>query len=129
MGRMASVPHHAADEYHCGAASALLNVLDYGLDAWIASHINAANRVREGMYAMGFTMFPDAAYASPTITAFNTRADVNLADMSKVLLNEYHIAISGGLDELKGRIFRVGHMGKARHNDYTDAFLGAVRAY
>lgn len=108
---------------------ALLNVLDYGLDAWIASHAETANRVREGMFAMGFTMFPDEAYASPTITAFNTRADVDLASMTKTLLQEHHIAISGGLDELKGRIFRVGHMGKARHADYTDAFLGAVRAY
>jgi aspartate aminotransferase-like enzyme len=46
-----------------------------------------------------------------------------------MLLNEHHIAISGGLDELKGRIFRVGHMGKAHHADYIDAFLGVVRAY
>lgn len=108
---------------------ALMNVLDFGLDAWIASHIEASNRVREGMFAMGFTMFPDAACASPTITAFNRREDIDLADMSKVLLNDHHIAISGGLDELNGRIFRVGHMGKARHHEYTDAFLNAVRSY
>jgi hypothetical protein len=51
------------------------------------------------------------------------------AEMTRMLLNEHHIAIFRGLDELKGRISRVGHMGKARHADYIVAFLGAVRAY
>ena len=63
------------------------------------------------------------------ITAFNTRPDVNPAELSSMLLTEHGIVISGGLDELAGRIFRVGHMGKARSDEYINGFLDAVKAY
>jgi len=108
---------------------ALLDIFEVGFDAWIASHAEAAHKVREGMAAMGFSMMPDPAYAAPAITAFLTRPDVDPSDLAHTLLNENGIVISGGLDELAGKIFRVGHMGKARSDEYIEAFLSAVDVY
>src|SRR5262249_44633963 len=90
---------------------ALLDIFDTGLDVWIASHAEAARKVRQGMSAMGFSMMPDPAFAAPTITAFLTRPDVEASALAHTLLQDHGIVISGGLDELAGKIFRVGHMG------------------
>jgi alanine-glyoxylate transaminase / serine-glyoxylate transaminase / serine-pyruvate transaminase len=108
---------------------ALIDLLAVGLEPWIASHAEAARKMRIRMAEMGFTLYPNPDHAAPIITAFNTRPDVNPAELSKMLLNEHGIVISGGLDELAGRIFRVGHMGKARSDEYIAGFLDAVRAY
>jgi aspartate aminotransferase-like enzyme len=108
---------------------ALGDIMKVGLDVWITDHAEAARRVREGMAAMGFTLLGDPAYCSPTVSAFRARPDVPCGEIQAYLLNKHHIMISGGLEELKGHIIRVGHMGRARCEDYTTAFLNAVRAY
>jgi aspartate aminotransferase-like enzyme len=37
--------------------------------------------------------------------------------------------IGGGIGELAGKIFRVGHMGKAISPEYIESFLSGVRDF
>lgn len=107
----------------------LVDVFDTGLEAFIASHQEAAQRVRTALAPLGFHLFPDPAYASPTVSAFKKREDIDVLAMNRYLLNEHGVVVSGGLDELHGQIFRVGHMGRARSDDYIEALIEAIRAY
>jgi aspartate aminotransferase-like enzyme len=84
--------------------------------------------VRRGMAEMGFDLFPDPAWASPLVSAFRTRPDVNTVDLGRILAQQHGIIISGALDELFGKVFRIGHMGKARSPEYSEALLAATRA-
>ncbi len=107
----------------------LKKVFEEGVEAHFASFRNAAGRVREGMAEMGFTLFPDAAYAAPVISALNCRPGVDAVDMQHFLLDEHGLMIAGGLGELKGKIFRIGHMGRGRDPEVIEALLAAVRGY
>lgn len=108
---------------------ALIDVFEIGLNAFIASHTQAAQRVRDALLSLGFTLFPNPTHAAPTVSAFNTRHDVKVNEMQRYLTAQHQIVVSGGLEELAGRIFRVGHMGRARSPEYSDALVQAIRAY
>jgi aspartate aminotransferase-like enzyme len=49
--------------------------------------------------------------------------------MARFLRDECSIMIGGGIDELAGKIFRVGHMGRAISPVYIEAFLAGVRDF
>jgi aspartate aminotransferase-like enzyme len=108
---------------------ALIDVSRIGLGAYIVSHQEAAQRVRDALIPLGFDLFPNPAHAAPTVSAFKTRADVKVSDLQRFLTAEHDIVVSGGLEELAGKIFRVGHMGRARSAEYGDRLIEAVRAY
>jgi aspartate aminotransferase-like enzyme len=84
---------------------------------------------REGLTDMGFEMFVEGPHVSPLITAAKGRPDLSIAEMARFLKNECGIMIGGGIDELAGKIFRVGHMGKAISPEYIESFLSGVRDF
>ena len=49
--------------------------------------------------------------------------------MSQWLLDQHSIAIGGGLGELSGKMFRVGHLGKAATREYLVDFLFAMEEF
>jgi alanine-glyoxylate transaminase / serine-glyoxylate transaminase / serine-pyruvate transaminase len=89
----------------------------------------ARDRVREGLEEMGFPMLSPVAIASPVTTASHGLPGMNLADYSAYLFREHHIRIGGGLGELSGKIFRVGHMGRAAEPAAIDRYLRATADY
>jgi alanine-glyoxylate transaminase / serine-glyoxylate transaminase / serine-pyruvate transaminase len=112
-----------------GLLTSLRLILAEGLEAHYRRHIEAAEKVRGALQAWGFEMFPDKAHASPLITAMYGLPGMDIDDLRRYLLQEWGIMISGGLEELSGKIFRVGHMGKAASREYVDCFLDGMEAY
>jgi alanine-glyoxylate transaminase/serine-glyoxylate transaminase/serine-pyruvate transaminase len=108
---------------------ALVNVFDEGVDAFRASFAAAAERARTGLGRLGFTLYPDPAYAAPVVTALNGQPGVDLDAMLRYLREEHGMMLGGGIAELHGRIFRVGHMGLARRIEVVDALIAAVAEY
>ncbi len=108
---------------------ALVNVFEVGLETWFSSFAKTARHVREALALMGFNLFPDPAYAAPMISAFRVREDVVCSDLIRYLLIERNIMIGGGLDELQGRIFRIGHMGRARLPEMAEAVLDGIHSF
>jgi aspartate aminotransferase-like enzyme len=49
--------------------------------------------------------------------------------MSKWLVEQRSIAVGGGLGELSGKMFRVGHLGKAATREYLVDFLFAMEEF
>jgi alanine-glyoxylate transaminase / serine-glyoxylate transaminase / serine-pyruvate transaminase len=54
---------------------------------------------------------------------------MDVTDYLEWLLMNHHIRIGGGLGELRGRIFRVGHMGRAAEPEAIDRYLRATADY
>jgi alanine-glyoxylate transaminase/serine-glyoxylate transaminase/serine-pyruvate transaminase len=107
----------------------LRRLLAEGLETRYARTAKAAEMTREGLTDMGFEMFVEGPHASPLITAAKGRPGMSIAEMAQFLKYECGIMIGGGIDELAGKIFRVGHMGKAISLEYTEAFLEGVRDF
>ncbi len=109
--------------------ASLRRLLAEGLQTRYARTAKAAEMTREGLIGMGFEMFVEGPHASPLITAARGRPDMSIAEMARFLKGEWGILIGGGIDELAGKIFRVGHMGRAISPEYVEAFLTGVKDF
>jgi alanine-glyoxylate transaminase/serine-glyoxylate transaminase/serine-pyruvate transaminase len=101
-------------------------ILAEGLDERIVRTRDAATRVRDGLRELGFTMYVDDEYASPITTAAYAHPELPVGEMITALRDEHNVYISGGLADLAGKIFRVGHMGRAIESAETDLLLHAL---
>ena len=55
--------------------------------------------------------------------------DMDVEDYMGWLDREHGLRLGGGLGEMAGRSFRVGHMGRAAEPDVVDAYLRATAEY
>jgi alanine-glyoxylate transaminase/serine-glyoxylate transaminase/serine-pyruvate transaminase len=100
-----------------------------GLEAFYERHARAARAVRGRLAQLGFQMLTAPAYTSPLISAVLGLPGMDVEDFRRYLMAEWQIMISGGLEELRGKIFRVGHIGRAASAEYVDRFLAGLEAY
>lgn len=59
----------------------------------------------------GFKLFPQAAYASKTLTCFENTQGLDLLKINEALKQQYHMVIDTGYGKLKGKTFRISNMG------------------
>ena len=109
--------------------TSLLKIVSMGLEAHFEKYRSASTAVREGLRGIGFDMFVEDECASPIVTGVSRRPEFELAEMSNWLVEQRGIAIGGGLGELAGKIFRVGHLGKAATREYLVDFLFAMEEF
>ncbi|OGN94163.1 MAG: hypothetical protein A2Y88_04005 [Chloroflexi bacterium RBG_13_48_10] len=109
--------------------TSLLKIFGVGLEAHFEKYSWASQAVRHGLRGLGFEMFVDDDYASPIVTGVCRRSEFEVAEMSKWLVEKRDIAIGGGLGELSGKIFRVGHLGKASTREYLVDFLYSMEEF
>ena len=93
-----------------GAALDLIDV--EGREAVYARHAAMADATRAAMQAAGLELFAEEGARSQTVTA--VRSPVDSVKLVAFLRDTHGVLISGGQGDLKGRIFRVGHMGAVR---------------
>lgn len=92
-----------------GLKKAVETINAKGVDNVIAEHENQARAFREACKAMGLTLFSKSP--SFAVTGINAPAGINADDIIKLLKTEFGVTFAGGQDTLKGKIFRVAHMG------------------
>jgi aspartate aminotransferase-like enzyme len=81
-----------------------------GLDAIWARHAAVGAAVRAGLTALGFKLLADPAFASDTVTGAWIPEDLDWKTFNGKL-RKYGLAVAGGQGALKGKIFRIGHLG------------------
>ena len=86
-----------------------------GLGNVFSRHARMAQAMREGMKAAGLALFPKQN-PSDALTVVATPDGVDGQAVYKNLREQYGITAAGGQDHLKGKIFRISHMG------YIDTF-------
>ncbi len=87
-----------------------------GLNAIFARHQRHKAATRAAMQAMGLPLLAADAAASPAVTAV-VPANVEAEIIRSALKKKFDIAIAGGQDHLKGKIFRIGHLGFVSDRD------------
>jgi aspartate aminotransferase-like enzyme len=86
-----------------------------GLEAIFSRHALLARAMREGVQAAGLSLFPKER-PSDALTAIAAPAGVDGQAVYKNLRAQYGMTAAGGQDHLKGKVFRISHMG------YIDSF-------
>jgi len=83
-----------------------------GMEAAWARHQQSHLALVQGVEALGLKMFvEDPAARAWTVNTIRIPAGVDDARIRSSLLNRFGIDIAGGLDKLKGQIWRIGLMG------------------
>ena len=65
---------------------------------------------------MGLKLFTKEGFGSPAITAVQPE-DIDAESIRKLIKNNFDILLAGGQDHLKGKIFRIGHLGFVNDRD------------
>jgi aspartate aminotransferase-like enzyme len=106
---------------------ALLLLKEETLEGRLARTHRLADATRAACDAVGLDLFPDRTYASDTVTAIRNPAGMDDSQLRKALLDRYNVAVQGGQGALKGKIFRIGHMGIADWPDLLVTFAALER--
>ncbi|HEY2209537.1 MAG TPA: alanine--glyoxylate aminotransferase family protein [Gaiellaceae bacterium] len=94
-----------------GLDVALGLLLEEGLDASFDRHVRLGRAARAGVKALGLELFSPDDDRSAVVTAVRAPSGVDGTDVVKALGDRFGITIANGQGELKGKIFRLGHIG------------------
>jgi alanine-glyoxylate transaminase/serine-glyoxylate transaminase/serine-pyruvate transaminase len=101
-----------------GLSEACDMLLAEGLDAVFARHQRWAAGVRAAVKAWGLPIqCADPAVYSPILTGVMTPEGVDADAVRKVIHERFDCSLGTGLGKVKGRMFRIGHLGDS--NDLT----------
>jgi alanine-glyoxylate transaminase/serine-glyoxylate transaminase/serine-pyruvate transaminase len=106
-------------------STSLEQILEEGLDVRIRRTAEAAAAVRSRLRELGFEMFVDDDTASPVTTSVHAHPELPPADLISYLV-ERRIFISGGLSDLAGLMFRIGHMGRSIERAEVELLLTEI---
>lgn len=93
-----------------GLRVALELMFEEGLDNVYSRHVRLGRATRAAVAALGFELFSPDHDSSVALTAVRVPEGVD-GTRIPAMLKEYGVTIAGGQDDLKGRIFRLGHCG------------------
>lgn len=102
-----------------GLHRALEMMTSEGLEALYARHALLAECTRRGVAALGLEVL---AHASPSSSVTAVKVPALIADgkkIPKLMRDRYGVVITGGQDELEGKIFRLSHFGYVGIFDIT----------
>jgi len=90
-----------------------------GLENIFARHDRLARATRAGVTALGLELFTNSP--SPAVTAVKAPPGIDGGTIVKTLRSKHGITIAGGQSHLKGKIFRIAHLGYADTYDVVIA--------
>ena len=103
------------------ALEAALNMMQQeGLEAIFARHARHRAATQAGMKAMGLPLFAQESHGSPAITAV-APTNIDAEELRKAIKDNFDILLAGGQDHLKGKVFRIGHLGFISDRDVLTA--------
>lgn len=105
----------------------LQRIIEEGLEARFARHSAMATRVQEWAESQGLQLFAAPGYRSLTVTTVTNPAEFDLEKLNAFLM-EREMRISSGYGPLKGKTFRIAHMGDTQM-DAIDDLLIAMQEY
>jgi aspartate aminotransferase-like enzyme len=91
-------------------AGALKMMKEDGLAAIFSRHKKMACATRAAVKALGLELFAPTA-SSDVVTAVKVPSGIDGEKLVKTMRDTYGVTIAGGQSELKGKVFRIAHMG------------------
>ena len=89
---------------------------DEGLDKIFKRHEKHKRAISAAVKTLNLKLFADENHLSPAVTAIEIE-DIDAEKFRKIIKNKFDILLAGGQDHLKGKIFRVGHLGYINDRD------------
>ena len=99
-----------------GLDVALGLLLEQGLEAAFERHVRLGRACREGIKAMGLELFSPDDDSAAVVTAVRAPEGVDSGELLLLLRDRHGVTLAPGQGPLKGKIFRIGHIG------YFDVF-------
>jgi aspartate aminotransferase-like enzyme len=97
-----------------------------GLEAIFTRHARHRAAAQAGMEAMGLPLYAADGHGSPAITAVAPEG-IDAEALRKAVKEKFDILLAGGQDHLKGKVFRIGHLGFVCDRDVLTA-VAAIEA-
>jgi alanine-glyoxylate transaminase/serine-glyoxylate transaminase/serine-pyruvate transaminase len=118
MNKGGYFPYTPSTNLLYGLHEALEMLLAQGLDVVFARHQRWAAGVRAAVQAWGLPIqCADPAVYSPVLTGVVTPVGVDADALRKLIHTRFDLSLGTGLGKVKGRMFRIGHLGDS--NDLT----------
>ena len=115
-------PYTSATNLLYGLREALAMLREEGLDAVFARHARHAAATRAAVEAWGLEVLAlDPREQSPVLTGVVVPEEIDADEVRRVILERFDMSLGAGLGKLKGRIFRIGHLG-----DFNDLMLAGT---
>ena len=121
-----SNPFTPAVNLYYALEAALEMMQKEGLEAIFARHARHRDAARAGMLAMGLSLYAAEGHGSPAITAV-APVGIDAEELRKAVKQRFDILLAGGQDHLKGKVFRIGHLGFVCDRDVLTA-VAAIEA-
>jgi aspartate aminotransferase-like enzyme len=121
-----SNPFTPAVNLYYALEAALEMMQKEGLEAIFARHARHRDAAQAGMVAMGLPLYAAEGHGSPAITAV-APAGIDAEELRKAVKQRFDILLAGGQDHLKGKVFRIGHLGFVCDRDVLTA-VAAIEA-
>lgn len=105
----------------------LERIFDEGLAARYSRHSRMARLVHDWAQASGFELFAQNGFRSQTVTTVTNAPNIEFVDLNKTLIAQ-DMRIADGYGRLKGKTFRIAHMGEIQPED-IERLLAAIDEY
>lgn len=108
---MGETPFTPALSVLFGMQESLKSMLDEGLPKIFSRHAMYKDLVWAAAEALNLEMLASKECASPSVTAIKAPEGVEAGEITKGMLKDFNVVVAGGQGKLKGKIFRIGHLG------------------
>ena len=108
-----------------GMEEALKMIEEEGMENIFVRHKELRDMTRSGLRNLGLKLLAADGSASCAVTSVFPPDGVDADDLRKRVREKTGVVLAGGQEELKGRIFRVGHLGYCTGQDVMTA-LGSI---
>ena len=115
-------PYTPATNLLYGLEEALKMLFEEGLDNVFARHERLAEATRRAVQAWGLEIqCANRAEYSASLTAIRVPDGFDADDVRRIILDRFDMSLGTGLGKIKGRVFRIGHLG-----DFNDLMLAGT---
>jgi len=115
-----SNPFTPAVNLYFALESALTMMQAEGLEAIFERHARHRSAAQAAMKAIGLHLYAAEGHGSPAITAVAPEG-IDAELLRKTVKEKFDILLAGGQDHLKGKVFRIGHLGFVCDRDVLTA--------
>ncbi len=115
-------PYTPAIHLFLAFREALRILREEGLEARLRRTARLGEACRAAGEAIGLEIFPEIGCASNTVSAFRYPKGVRDGEFRPRLRDEHGVLVAGGQGEIKGKVFRLGHMGICSFSDLVASF-------
>jgi len=115
-------PYTPATNLLYGLRESLRMLLEEGLDHVFSRHIRHAEATRRAVRTWGLEILClNPEEYSPALTTVVMPEGYDADALRKIILERFDLSLGTGLGKLKGRVFRIGHLG-----DFNDLMLAGT---